>query len=131
VDGSFSPDRARRHVADELALFLAQALVALLAPQRDLVPGRCAVDVGEVRRAVVPLLGRAQAGVIAGVVELPHLSFGQRAAVRLLDALGELVDVQPLAAQGALDGARGRDHIAVAVGREHADHLAELASDGR
>src|SRR6516162_3906970 len=73
--GRFAPDRARRHVADKLALFLAQALIALLAPQRDLVPGRRAVDVGEVRRAVVLVLGRAQAGVIAGVVELPHLSF--------------------------------------------------------
>src|SRR6516162_5985185 len=74
--GRLAPDRARRHVADELALFLAQALIALLAPQRDLVPGRRAVDVGEVRRPVVLVLGRAQAGVIAGVVELPHLSFG-------------------------------------------------------
>src|SRR5262245_26034667 len=74
--GRLAPDRARRHVADELALFLAQALIALLAPQRDLVPGRRAVDVGKVRRAVVLVLGRAQAGVIAGVVQLPHLSFG-------------------------------------------------------
>src|SRR6516164_7750113 len=74
--GRLAPDRARRHVADELALSLAQALIALLAPQRDLVPGRHAVDVGEVRHAVVLVLGRAQAGVIAGVVELPHLSFG-------------------------------------------------------
>src|SRR5262249_7702537 len=74
--GRLAPDRARRHVADELALFLPQALIPLLAPQRILVPDRRAVAVAEVARAVVLLLGRAQGGVIAGVVELPHLSFG-------------------------------------------------------
>src|SRR5262249_51384914 len=129
--GRFAPDRARRHVVDELLFLRPQPAAVSLAPQGDLVPWRRAVDVGEVRRALVLGLRGAQAGVITGVVELAHLGFGEGAAVRLLNALGERVDVQPLAAQGALDGARGRDHIAVAVGREHADHLAELAGDGR
>src|SRR5215510_13561278 len=54
--GRLAPDRAGSHVVDELLFLRPQLAAVSLAPQGNLVPGRRAIDVGEVRRAVVLVL---------------------------------------------------------------------------
>jgi hypothetical protein len=72
-----------------------------------------AVDVAEVVRTVLLGFRCAQASVVACVVELPHLRFGQFAAVRRLNALGKDMDVCAGGFQRAHDGVRRCDDLAV------------------
>src|SRR6266404_5152456 len=63
-----------------------------------------------------------------GVVDALRISF-RKGTVRLLDRAGEHMNIELLGLQGAHDGARGRDHLAVLVGRQEPDELAEPIGD--
>ena len=108
---------SRQTVRDAMSLMnsllLSQSIATLLAEARDLVPGGGAVDVAEIAVAVLLGFRCAHAGVVASVVELPHLRVGQLTAVRRLDALGKDMDVCAGGFQRAHDGARRCDDFAV------------------
>src|SRR5215471_13831480 len=121
------PHRPAGHIIDELSLLTAvQMRAALLAEARHLVPRPAAVDVTESIRVMRHLrLGRSHAigaaGLIASVVKLFHLGFGELAAISLLDEPGKRVNISAGGLQRANCCTRSSDDFSVPIARQQAN----------
>jgi hypothetical protein len=76
------------HIVNKLMVPAFELVVIALAVARYAVPVGCAVNVGKIVRAVVPVFSGAQAGVKTGVVEFFHFRVGQAATVCMLNPFG-------------------------------------------